>query len=237
MNPQLRDSPRFLNSECLRMPMPSRPHLRFAIASALLVLAAHPTAQAAGVLDQQQTTYNGGMSARTLAGYSTWQSFTAGLTGTLTEIDMGFFGSMSGSATLRIRAGSGTGGAVLEALIVPVFTAPGGALTYDAWSVAVAVQAGSQYTFQITPDAATLPDPYGVALGSGNPYAGGALGVDDPSGTYPTNFDATFRTYVSAVPEPRTAALALAGAGVLLWMRKRRADDACTRADSTAALT
>jgi hypothetical protein len=50
----------------------------------------------ADTVDQQQLVYDGGTSARTLPGYTVWQSFTAGLTGTLAEIDMGFFNDMSG---------------------------------------------------------------------------------------------------------------------------------------------
>lgn len=43
----------------------------------------------AQTLDQSQLIYTGGMSARTLNGYSEWQSFKAGISGTLTEIKMG----------------------------------------------------------------------------------------------------------------------------------------------------
>ena len=61
----------------------------------------------AGVLYQEQLVDDGGTSARTLPGYTVWQSFTAGQSGTLDEIDMGFFNDMSGQGQLassRARA-------------------------------------------------------------------------------------------------------------------------------------
>ncbi len=177
--------------------------------ASICLMSAVAQAGATGTLDQQQLVYNGGMSARTLAGYSTWQSFTAGLSGTLTEIDMAFFTAMSGTALMQVRSGAGTQGAVLQTQTIAVTSA--NALTWDAWAVSVPVTTGAQYTFQITPNAANLPDPYGVALASGNLYSGGILGIDDPSGTYPTNFDAVFKTYVTAVPEPGSAVLLAAG--------------------------
>lgn len=179
------------------------------------------TLSAQTTLDQQQLLYNGGLSARTLSGYAVWQSFTVGTTGTLIGIDMGFFNNMSGQAQLQIFAGEGTAGMLLQTLSIPVIglTQPG--VTWNAWSVSVPVQAGLQYTFCITPNAATLPDPYGVALGTSNPYSGGVLGVNDPSGSYPTNFDAVFRTYVTPVPEPGSICLVSIGLCALLFRRRK----------------
>lgn len=165
----------------------------FVLLSALLA----PGARAACDVDQSQELYNGGTSARTLPGYTIWQSFTPSLSGTLCQIDMGFFNDMSGQGELRIREGAGTSGAILQSLTVPVvaYTRPG--VSWNSWTVSVSVIVGSLYTFEFVPDAATLPDPYGVAIGASNPYAAGAMGIDDPSGTYPTDFDMNFRTYVT----------------------------------------
>jgi hypothetical protein len=148
------------------------------------------------VLDQQQLVYNGGTSARTLPGYSVWQSFTPSISGTLTEIDMGFFNDMAGSGQLQVLSGDGTAGSVLQTLTVPVvgITQPG--VTWNTWTVRVRVRAGSVYTFKFTPNSATLPDPYGVAIGAGGPYLRGVMGLDDPSGSYRTDFDLVFRTFV-----------------------------------------
>lgn len=146
--------------------------------------------------DQQQLVYSGGTSARTLPGYSVWQSFTPSISGILTEIDMGFFNDMSGSGQLIILSGDGTSGPVLQTLTVPVRGITQPEVTWNTWAVNVPVTAGSLYTFEFTPNAATLPDPYGVAIGVGNPYPRGVMGLDDPSGSYRTDFDLVFRTFV-----------------------------------------
>lgn len=160
------------------------------------------------VLDQLQLAYDGGTSARTLPGYSVWQSFTPSISGTLTEIDMGFFNDMSGSGQLDILSGDGTAGSVLQTLTVPVvgFTQPG--VTWNTWTVRVRVTAGSVYTFKFTPNSATLPDPYGVAIGVGDPYPRGVMGLDDPSGSYRTDFDVVFRTFVRRRGHVRDCAFA-----------------------------
>jgi hypothetical protein len=167
-----------------------------AAVAALSCSGSDSTSSSPAVLDQQQLLYDGGTSARTLAGYTVWQSFTPNVSGTLSEIDIGFFNDMSGSGQLQVRSGDGTAGQVLQTLTVPVLGITRPAVTWNAWTVSVPVTAGSLYTFEFTPNAATLPDPYGVAIGSGNPYARGSMGLDDPSGSYPTDNDLVFRTYV-----------------------------------------
>jgi hypothetical protein len=176
------------------------------------------------VLDQQQLIYDGGLSARTLPSYTVWQSFTAGLTGPLVEIDMGFFNDMSGNGTLRIYAGEGTTGAVLQTLNVPVVGITQPPVTWDNWTVNVPVVAGQIYTFELTPNPQTLPDPYGVAIGASNPYPRGVLGLNDPSGSQTTSFDTVFRTFV-AVPEPTSLLFVSAGmlaSALTVAIRRRR---------------
>ena len=170
---------------------------RSAIGPAAGVLVFAGAASGQQQLDQEQLLYNGGMSARTLPGYTVWQSFTAGLSGTLTQIDMGFFNDMSGDGVLRIYSGSGTAGALLQMQSVPVVGVTQPQVTWNSWAVGVPVTTGLEYTFELTPNSLTLPDPYGVCLGDPNPYPGGELGLNDPSGSYETNFDAVFRTWVT----------------------------------------
>jgi hypothetical protein len=150
--------------------------------------------QAPDAPDQEQTVYDGGMSARTLHGCAVWQSFTAGSTGILAEIDLGFFNDMSGRAQLDVYHGEGRDGTVLQSLQVTVTGITQKSVTWNTWKTQAPVVKGEVYTFSITP--VSLPDPYGLALGSHNPYSGGALGVDDPSGSHPTKFDAVFRTFI-----------------------------------------
>jgi hypothetical protein len=147
------------------------------------------------ILDQEQVRYDGGMSARTLPRYTVWQSFTAGKTGTLVDIDMGFFNAMSGSGELTIYEGVGTSGQVLQTRKVNVVGLDGG-VTWNRWTVHVPVIAGRRYTFEFRPDPKTLPDPYGVTTGPANAYPGGSLGGSDPSGSVATDFNAVFRTWV-----------------------------------------
>jgi hypothetical protein len=145
------------------------------------------------VFDQFQNIYNAGTSARTLPGYSLWQSFTAGLTGALTEIDMGFFNYINGVGTLVIYAGSGTGGPVLQTLPVNVFCASGNCLI--PFIVSVPVTAGQVYTFHFNPGAG-IPDPYGVQAEVPGTYSGGQMALVDPSGTSYPGFDMIFKTWV-----------------------------------------
>ena len=211
---------------------------RLLIASLLGISSAVGPAEVRGdmVVDQEQLNYGAGMSARSLPDYTVWQSFTAGVSGTLAEVDMGFFNAISGDATLRLYAGEGTGGALLQSLDVPIVSKAQAAASWNQWSVDVPVNAGSMYTFEITPNASTIPDPYGVALGTVGSYSGGHLGLNDPSGITLTDFDALFRTFVSPgtptgikpfspspVPEPLSLTLAGIGAlGVFLYARRRR---------------
>ncbi len=173
------------------------------------------------ILDQEQLLYNGGTSARTLPGYTVWQSITAGITGSLSQIDMGFFNDMSGDGMLRIYSGEGTTGSLLQELAVPVVGITQQEVTWNSWAVNVSIEQGSQYTFELTPNPMTLPDPYGVAIGTPNPYANGVFGLNDPSGSYTTNFDAVFRTYVNSIPEPSFPAIML-GLFHCLMPRRRR---------------
>lgn len=145
------------------------------------------------ILDQSQLVYTGGMSARTLNGYSEWQSFKAGLNGTLTEIKIGFFNYINGAIALKVFAGTGTGGNLLYSKNVNMQCAAGNCLL--GFPVSVPSIAGNVYTFQVIPGAG-MPDPYGVQVQMSGTYAGGHMGLVDPSGTYHLNFDMVFQTYV-----------------------------------------
>jgi hypothetical protein len=166
----------------------------FAIA---LLLVAAP-AQAA--LDQSQTIYNGGVSARTEYSYS--QTFRAGITGTLSEIRVGFFNEISGMGSLRVYAGSSVSGVPVFAAQVNVTSTGVGVLNWNTWAVNCPVVAGSYYTFQFIPLA--MPQPFGLAIGVRDPYAFGALrqlgGLDQPitvGGPNAGEVDLVFETHVT----------------------------------------
>lgn len=158
------------------------------------------------------------------------QSFTAGLTGTLSEFDMLISYYDSAVVTFEVRAGNGTNGALLGSGTQTLGCGPGDngwycGLDVDLSSLDIGVTAGSQYTFLITGmggDAAgrvalILDDHYGgghmYAAAYGNPQA----------------WDASFRTFVdqgsgeTGVPEPASWALMLGGFGMIgAALRRRR---------------
>jgi hypothetical protein len=170
------------------------------------------------VLDQQQTQYDSGISARSLVGYQIGQSFTARVSGTLTEIDVGFFNPINGIGTISVYSGQGNSGTLIDNTLVSVKSSSIGSLNWNAFTVNAPSAAGQQYTFLFTPYLTTIPDPYGIAAASGNPYLGGASVFIDPSGAYiETAFDLDFKTYVS-VPEPSTMDAVCFG---LLFLRRR----------------
>lgn len=147
------------------------------------------------VLDQSQLNYNAGTSARTLAGYSHWQSFTAGQTGTMSRLELGFFNAINGYGTLKLFAGTGTGGTLLQTQTIHVVCASGNCLL--PFNVSAPVVAGQVYSFQFIPGAG-MPDPYGVQVQLPGTYAGGEMFLVDPSGTTATGFDMVFQTYVQS---------------------------------------
>ena len=147
------------------------------------------------VRDQYDTVYTAGISARTLPGYSWYQTFTAGLSGNLDRVDIGFFNFISGLGTLEIIEGAGIGGNVLYSSPVNVSCPSGNCLL--TFVVNCNVTSGSVYTIFFVPGNG-IPDPYGVQADAGNTYMGGDMYLIDPSGTYPFNMDLIFATYVKA---------------------------------------
>lgn len=149
-----------------------------------------------GVVDQEQCRYDGGLSARINPYQSIWQSFTAGVDGTLTEVDMGFFGILDGIGTLGIYEGEGPTGALLGAYTTPIVCDGGECMIPFVFNVPVL--AGLQYTFRFSPGSG-IPDPYGVQVGAHNPYHAGTLGHDIAiTGTSSAfeGYDAVFTTFV-----------------------------------------
>ncbi|MES2680053.1 MAG: hypothetical protein V4635_09225, partial [Bacteroidota bacterium] len=68
----------------------------------------------AQVVDQSHQIYNIPLSGRTLNGYNIFQSFTAGVTGTLVGIEIVFVDSMAGACTLKLYTGADTSGTLLQ---------------------------------------------------------------------------------------------------------------------------
>lgn len=152
-----------------------------------------------GILDQEQDIMTAGKSARTIEERSFWQSFTASINGTMDRIDIGFFNTIDGYATLDIYSGQGTNGTLLSSDLISVVSTT----SCPSWNrspVNIVVTNGGVYTFHFMPDPETMPDPYGLCVG-GPPsiYSRGICGFIDPSGLYTNIYQSLFKTYV--IPE------------------------------------
>jgi hypothetical protein len=174
-----------------------------------------PTVAIAGTLDQQQPNV-GSMAMNAHSTQSVAQTFTAGLSGKLDQVDLNL--NMSGSPpvplTVQLRDVSAglPGSAVLasqNALSSGVVAFPGSDWVSFAFPTPAAVTAGTQYAI-VAQSAAVFPETYAWKLGTGtDPYPGGAAWVASP----PTDPwmavtigppDFAFKTYV--VPGPQTGA-------------------------------
>ncbi len=146
------------------------------------------------LIDQQNLAYNGGMSARNLAGYSEWQSFRVTESGMLCKIDVGLFNFMNGTGIFRIYEGIGIAGSILSEDTVLI---SGDGNFFFPFDVYVPVTASSNYTFHLIPIlGGGLPDPYGVQVENPGSYSSGDMYIVDPSGSYSTGFDMIFKTYL-----------------------------------------
>ena len=192
-----------------------------------LVVASMPVspALAIGTLDQEQPTIDSTVGGLAIGGTSQQklgQTFTAGLTGTLTEIALPVACDAGATLAVEIRdvAGAGPGATVLASTSVPgaslpqFFPAPPAFRTISFPSGA-AVTAGTSYALVLT-----AGDPgCGIFRGPvGDPYAAGDLYFDAlpnaPGWVCVCDFanerrDLPFRTYVTVTP-PATADLGLA---------------------------
>jgi hypothetical protein len=181
-----------------------------AVASLLVV----SSAAATGTLDQSQTSTSG--LSVTAAG-SQWvaQTFAAGLTGDLDQVDL-FLRRIGnpGDATVQIQtlSGGAPSGTVLGSATVPE-----AAVTDDfTWvsfqfSSSVSVTAGTEYAVVLSaPTAAGFPSAlYTWNFVFGNPYPAGRLVISSNSGSVWGDFasvfddaDTAFKTYVTVLPLP-----------------------------------
>jgi hypothetical protein len=140
------------------------------------------------VVDQVQTSYTTGATA---CGVSFAQSFVPAVSGNLTSISVLHDGGGGTNANLIIRAGSGTGGAILSTTPITTYSGLGGPeIEYTINPVSVVN--GLTYTFEFSsPSACT----FGVRSSNSNVYGSGALYVN---GTMQAG-DLYFKSKVSTV--------------------------------------
>ena len=196
----------------------------------LVLCIAHGSANASvGTVDQSNLSFNIGdplVSANTPLG----QSFTAGISGELTDINVFSNGSIEGGSntlTLNILNGDGTGGTLLGSETATVSSNYNSSLglyflSINTAGLAINVHAGSQYTFDFThvTGSGDLAN-RGILASMSNPYAGGRAyeGVNYYGNT--PGWDLAFQTVV-AVPEPETYAMMFASLGVMGFIARRK---------------
>lgn len=142
-----------------------------------------------GGLDQSQESQN-----QSFDNSNTAQSFTAGGTSTLNQVDVYLsnsnYGNNDANVTITIREGSGTSGSVLFSQAMPTIT--GGLTWYSVAITGVNVVAGNQYTIHLT-STSYIDDIFIWGRDNTNPYSGGASYY---SNTENTTYDLCFRTHI-----------------------------------------
>ncbi|HMT71518.1 MAG TPA: tail fiber domain-containing protein [Saprospiraceae bacterium] len=141
------------------------------------------------VIDQQQTS-----STNTNNGTTHWQSFTAGVTGLLTKIDLPLnspLGTSTSPGTIKIYQGEGISGTLLSSTAVTYNNIPG--FPWQSFTLAdfVNIIAGNIYTIQFS---APVVNDYWILYNNTNPYAGGRS-------DYGVNIDLLFKTYVTTLSD------------------------------------
>jgi hypothetical protein len=182
-------------------------------ASAALLLG---TATAsAGTLDQQQTSFgalsSGSITGNPMGPESLAQTFTAGITGRLDQVDLVLskFFPPTDPLTLEIRdvAGGTPGNTVLGSASIPISAIPAdpnAAFVSATFGAPAAVTAGTQYALVAWTTETTGNFGWSFQQTT-NPYPGGVglnIGASPPSGAWnmPPGDDFAFKTYV--VPSP-----------------------------------
>lgn len=217
--------------------------MRALVVVAIAALSIACQAQAGVTLDQQSVPQSGIVAMTSAAGSQVelfnpiGQTFTVGLTGTLSRIDVGVFqfsvDQSTADAQFSLLSSSGGTQTVLFSTAIPLSDIPVLALGVSTWGQApsvdlsaanIQVQAGEQLEFRFTPvtGGSQWPTLLSYVDGQSLTYSGGT-GTAVVGGTRfdLPNLDYAFRTYVD-VPEPATWALMLLGFGATGSMLRRR---------------
>lgn len=187
--------------------MPSSSSLRRVIgliASAAALIVAAP-AQATGTLDQQQPNIDGQIQIT----QSVWlgQTFTAGITGALDQVDLaleqlaGPGSSLPVTVQIRTVSGGLPSSTILSSTSTTVSNDVFHAFVSIPLATRVAVTSGTPYAIVVGTSVGSglLP----VGGGAGDPYPAGGPGSSTDSGatwSVLAGLDLSFRTYVSTAP-------------------------------------
>lgn len=200
-------------------------------ASFVLALLLCSAAWAAPVLDQSQIIWNSSVPLGD--GNILGQTFTAGLSGKLTGVELGMntisaavpISGYPFTVEVRTTASHLPTDTILASVLMPDGCSSGWN-SIDFSSQNVHLVAGTKYAIVVWDDDVPSAEGYSNRLRcntDGNSYPGGQRVLSTPFGWYPTASDIQFRTYVDtayAIPAP--SALALAGIGSVLATRLRK---------------
>jgi hypothetical protein len=195
--------------------------VRGALLATLIVVCAAcalaPAAALAGTLDQQQTDFSVGTGTIDSSETSA-QTFTAGLSGGIDQVDLYLETSGSPTTPLNVEIRDVSGGApvttVLAGQSIPVSSVPAaGSWVTVNFATSAPVTAGGQYAIVAYSSPVSVTQHYFWGYG-GNSYAGGGFAYTNtspPSGPWTsTTTDLAFKTYVAqpkAATGERAAAL------------------------------
>lgn len=183
-----------------------------------ILVGVSPAAHAAPILDQEYDPVSDGAAGITTSSLS--QTFTAGVTGLLTRVDLFVNTASTGNVTIAILDGPPTGAfSILGQVDVPAASFPPDGTAFTGTPInlsllGILVSAGEDYAIRLTPNDNLML--WNIEPGT---YAGGNAFVDANS---LTTSDLGFRTFVDAdlIPEPGT--LALLGATLAAFAATRR---------------
>jgi len=186
--------------------------MRAAVAGACAACVALPGTALAGTLDQQQP--NGeGASLQIQNTQSLAQTFTAGLTGGLDQVDLKLSGTGPTQpliVEIRNSTAGSPGGTVLASGSIPTSAAPAvTAFVSLGFATPPPVAAGTQYAI-VAYTAAANPNRWDWVVDATNPYPGGtsnfqAASPPGPTWTSQSGSDLSFKTYVLTPSPPPTA--------------------------------
>jgi hypothetical protein len=144
------------------------------------------TEPAVEALDQQQTT-----TGYAAGGTSQWQSFTPGISGYLTKVELNIsspLGGQSSPGTLRIYEGEGTGGALLATESITLTS--GAAWKTYTFSSPALLESAVRYTLRITVPQVNISF---IRFAGGDPYPGGRYSMGP-------EYDLVFKTHMMTTP-------------------------------------
>jgi hypothetical protein len=194
----------------VRVGRASRIFLSASAASATLLVGAAAPASA-GTLDQQQT--NGSSSTQVHSNQSVAQTFTAGLSGGLDQVDLYLDKEGIPTAPLNVEIRDAFGGAPGNAVLAS-FSVPNPAVPADPGFLSIPfaapapVTAGTQYAI-VAHSVTAQVNRYEWRRSPFDTYAGGAPFVSPQSPplggwSVPLSLDQAFRTYVAVPPSAAT---------------------------------